>query len=97
MVISIVSILGTAGVGYYRNFAKNVEVKNFSRSLVSDLKYARSLSTSGENSLKWGVHAVNGSDDYYELFSHTDHLRRCRKIGYFHHDFAKERFLDKPR
>ena len=69
MVISIVAILGTAGVGYYRNFAKNVEVKNFSKSLVSDLKYARSLSISGENSLKWGVHAVNGSDDYYELFS----------------------------
>ena len=43
MVISIVAILGTAGVGYYRNFAKNVEVKNFSKSLVSDLKYARSL------------------------------------------------------
>lgn len=69
MVVSIIAVLGTAGVGYYRNFAKNVEVKNFSQTLVSDLKYARSLSISGESSLKWGVHAVNGADDYYEIFS----------------------------
>lgn len=69
MVVSIIVVLGTAGVGYYRNFAKNVEVKNFSQTLVSDIKYTRSLSVSGENSLKWGVHAVNGADDYYEIFS----------------------------
>ena len=69
MVVAILAILGVSGVGYYRNFAKNVESKNFSQALVSDLKYARSFSTSGENSLKWGVHAVNGTSDYYEIFS----------------------------
>ncbi len=69
MVVSILAILGVSGVGYYRNFAKNVESKSFSQSLISDLKYSRSLSISGENSLKWGVHAVNGASDYYEIFS----------------------------
>ena len=69
MVVAILAILGVSGVGYYRNLAKNVETKNFSQTLVSDLKYARSLSTSGESSLRWGVHAVNGASDYYEFFS----------------------------
>lgn len=69
MVVSILAILGVSGVGYYRNFAKNVESKNFSQTLVSDLKYTRSLSISGESSLKWGIRAVNGTDDYYEVFS----------------------------
>lgn len=69
LVVSILSILGAAGVGYYRNFAKSVEMKSVVQTLVTDLKDARARSMGGRDSLTWGIHAVNGTTDYYELFS----------------------------
>lgn len=71
IVIAIIAILGTAGVGYYRGFVKEVELRSASKALASDLAYMRSKAMIGEDSVKWGIHLVNtsGGDQYYELFS----------------------------
>jgi hypothetical protein len=44
-------------------------VSETNRGITSELKTARAKSMNGEDDMKWGVHFVNGTSDYYELFS----------------------------
>ena len=69
MVIAILGILGAAGFGYYVNVAKNIEISTVARTLASELRDARARAMGGESRRKWGVHAVNGASDYFEVFS----------------------------
>lgn len=69
IVVAILGILGGAGVGYYRNTAKNIEITSASRVVEANLKTVRGKAMNGESEMRWGVHFVNGSSDYYELFS----------------------------
>jgi len=71
IVMAIIALLGTAGVGYYRGFVKNVELQTVSKALAGDLRHVRSKSMIGEDGVKWGAHVVNtsGGSQYYELFS----------------------------
>ncbi len=68
--MAILVILGTAGVGGYRTYGKNVEVTSLSQSISSELRLMQARSMAGESGFKWGIHFVNGAaSDYYELFS----------------------------
>lgn len=69
IVVAIISILGVAGVCYYRNYGKDVEVISVAHRLISDVRSARSRAIAGESQRRWGVHAVNGAQDYYQIFS----------------------------
>ena len=69
IVVGILAILAAMGFGIFRNFVKNVEFESVNKIIIADLKEARAKSISGEEGLKWGIHFVNSSSDYYELFS----------------------------
>ncbi len=69
IVIAILSILAVGGAGFYRSFIKSAEIGLVAKNIVSDLKGARAKSMAGEDGLKWGVHFINGAEDYYEIFS----------------------------
>ncbi len=69
LIMAIIVILGTTGVGFYRNYVKSVEVKSAGQMITADLKSARAKAMTGEDGLKWGAHFINGPDDYYEVFS----------------------------
>lgn len=69
LVVSIVTVLAALGFGYFRNAVKNIQFDTVAKSLAFDLKNARTKAMSGESDVKWGIHFVNGTDDYYELFS----------------------------
>jgi len=69
IVISIISIVGAIGTGFYVNYGKNIGIKSVSVAIASDLKYSQSKSMIGEGGFKWGLHFVNGTLDYYEIFS----------------------------
>ncbi len=69
IVIAILSVLAVAGAGFYRSFIKSAEIGLVAKNIISDLKDARAKSMAGENGLKWGVHFINGNEDYYEIFS----------------------------
>lgn len=56
-------------MGYYRGFAVNLELDSSTKTLVADLREARARAMRGEETKRWGIHAVNGATDYYELFS----------------------------
>lgn len=68
LVIGIIAVMAATGNGYYRNYVKNVEFDTVAKNALFDLKNAQSKAMSGEEDVKWGIHFVNGSDDYYELF-----------------------------
>ncbi|HEV8601227.1 MAG TPA: fibronectin type III domain-containing protein, partial [Patescibacteria group bacterium] len=69
IVISILAILTTVGIGYYRNVVKSNEVELAAKSIANDLKVAKAKAIAGEGNLRWGIHFVDGVDDYYEIFS----------------------------
>lgn len=69
IVIAILGILGVSGIGYYGNSAKDVEITAVANILASEIRDARAKAMGGESSRKWGVHAVNGASDYFEVFS----------------------------
>jgi len=69
IVVAIIGTLGAAGVAYYRNYAQHVEVTTVSSTITSALKNARSRAMTGQDERKWGVRFVNGTQDYYEVFS----------------------------
>lgn len=69
LVVAILGVLGAAGFGYYGNVAKDVGVATAAHTLASELRDARAKAMGGESRMKWGVHAVNGASDYYEVFS----------------------------
>lgn len=86
LVLGIISVLGTTGIGMYRNYVKNVELKTVSQEIRTDLKSARSKAQAGEDNYKWGIRFTNGTDDYYEVFStptnYADGGRQTRETVY---------------
>lgn len=69
LVIAILAVLTAISAPMYRSFIKTSELNSVSKTIISFLKEARSKSMSGNLGLKWGVHFVNSSADYYESFS----------------------------
>lgn len=69
LVVAILAILGGAGAAYYGNFSRGVEITTASKRLIADIRAARSRAIAGEDGRRWGVHLVNGAQDYYEVYS----------------------------
>lgn len=69
LVIGVLAILGSIGSAYYFNVVKNIEMSTAATGIISDLKHAQSSAMAGESGMRWGVHLVNGTDDYYQVFS----------------------------
>jgi prepilin-type N-terminal cleavage/methylation domain-containing protein len=69
IVISIIAILLAGGTGFYHGFSKTVALTSAAKTIRADLRYMRSKSMARESDLAWGAHFVNGTADYYELFS----------------------------
>ncbi|KKT36207.1 MAG: Pilin assembly protein [Parcubacteria group bacterium GW2011_GWA1_44_13] len=70
IVIAIMAILAAVGAGFYRGFAKNVELQSSSKMIASDLRQMRAKSMAGESGYKWGVRFVkDAGGDYYITFS----------------------------
>lgn len=72
LVIAILAILTVAGVSSYRSFGNDVQIKGIAQILSGDLRQAQSNSMIGVGGFKWGIHFVNGTNDYYQLFSTPD-------------------------
>lgn len=69
MVVALLAILAIFSFGNYRNFAKNAELDFTTKNIAYDLRNVRAKAMGGESRLSWGIHFVNNSGDYYELFS----------------------------
>lgn len=69
LVTAILVVMATVATGYYRNYAKSVELNQSANEILAELKLARQKAIAGEDDKKWGIRFDNGTDDKYELFS----------------------------
>ena len=67
--MSILVVMSLVSVGSYLNYGKTIEINSFAQTLIFDLKQTQSKAMIGQGGFKWGVHFVNGTKDYYEIFS----------------------------
>jgi prepilin-type N-terminal cleavage/methylation domain-containing protein len=67
--IAVVAIVVAIGIGSYGGWVKNVELGRTADTIISDLKSAQANAMNGQGGLNWGIHFVNGSSQYYEIFS----------------------------
>jgi len=72
LVVAVLAVFGAIGVSYYRNFSKSIELDSAAQTLSFSMKEARTKAMGGDSGLKWGIHLVNGPQDYYEIFSAND-------------------------
>lgn len=81
LVIGILVIIGMMGSGIYRNYSKNVELDSVANSIIFDLRSVRSKAINGKDGLKWGIHFINDTSDYYEIFSTpTDYSDPAKEV-----------------
>ena len=69
IVIAILAIIAAIGSGFYSNYSKTIEIDSITANIISNLKQAQSNSMIGVGGYKWGVHFVNSTSNYYEIFS----------------------------
>lgn len=69
LVVAVLAILARIGVSYYRNTTTTITLDAATQTLVLSMKEARGKAMGGESGRKWGIHIVNGAQDYYETFS----------------------------
>lgn len=69
LVIAILAVLFTGVGAFYGNYIKIVEFESVGKHMLFDMREARTYAMSGKKGEYWGVHAKNGVDDYYEIYS----------------------------
>lgn len=72
LVVAILAVVAVFAAVSLRNYGKNLELEETANAIRTDLKTARAKAMAGESGMKWGVHFVNSSSGYYELFSTPD-------------------------
>ena len=69
MVLAILSILSATGIGIFYGSVQSQKLDSTADMIISDLRLARTKAMLGEDGKNWGIHFINDSDDYYQLFS----------------------------
>lgn len=72
LVVAIIAILSVAGAASYRSFGVSTRLNGTMRTLAADIRQAQANAMIGKSNLKWGVHFVNSTNDYYLIFSTPD-------------------------
>jgi len=80
IVIGILSVISVLGSSIYSSYTKNIEINTTAQVISSDLKQMQSKAMTGDSGLKWGIHFVNNTRNYYELFSTPTDYNDASKI-----------------
>ena len=95
IVVSIVIIIFSIGISFFIHHDKNVEINSITQTIIFDLKQAQSKAMIGEGGFKWGIHFVNTTTDYYEIFSSpTDYSDGAKVIISTHYVSSGTAFSD---
>jgi prepilin-type N-terminal cleavage/methylation domain-containing protein len=69
LVMAILVIIAFVSRDLYTNFALDTTIDNNSKTIMFDLRSARDKAMNGQDDDNWGIHFVNATSDYYEIFS----------------------------
>jgi len=81
IVVSIMVIVALISREFYGSFAMESSVENSAGTIVFDLRNARDKAMTGQGGNNWGIHFINSTNDYYQVFSSpTDYSHASKTI-----------------
>jgi prepilin-type N-terminal cleavage/methylation domain-containing protein len=72
LVIAVLAIIAAMSRDSFSSFLGGSGLKDSAQMIAYDLRSIRNQAMNGANDRNWGIHFVNGTDDYYEIFSSPD-------------------------
>jgi prepilin-type N-terminal cleavage/methylation domain-containing protein len=69
LVMALLTMIAGFSVGVYDNYGRNLGLNATAQNIIYDLRQTRSFAAGGVDRRNWGIHLVNGTQDYYEIFS----------------------------
>lgn len=69
IVIGVLVIIATISKDFYGSFVPAAQLEDNAKTIIYDLRNTRDKAMNGQDDRKWGVHFVNSTSDYYEIFS----------------------------
>jgi prepilin-type N-terminal cleavage/methylation domain-containing protein len=82
LVVGVLVIIAAVSRDFYGSFVSGAQLDANSKTIIYDIRNTRDKAMNGQDDRRWGVHFVNGSNDYYETFSTpTDYSDGAKVIG----------------
>jgi hypothetical protein len=69
LVIGMIVIIATMSRDFFGSFVSPSQLENNAKTIIFDLRNTRDKAMNGLEDRNWGIHFVNGANDYYEVFS----------------------------
>jgi prepilin-type N-terminal cleavage/methylation domain-containing protein len=69
LVIGVIVIIAAISRDFYGRFVAGAQLDNNAKIIIYDLRNTRDKARNGLNDRNWGIHFVNSTSDYYEIFS----------------------------
>lgn len=69
LVMALLVVIALASREVYNGFALGTNIDNVSKTIIFDLRAARNSAMNGQEANNWGIHFVNSTSDYYEIFA----------------------------
>lgn len=69
LVIGMMVIIASLSRDFYGSFTGRAQLENNAKTIIYDLRNTRDKAMNGLEDRNWGVHFVNSTNDYYEIFS----------------------------
>ena len=69
LVIGMIVIIATMSRDFFGSFVSPSQLENNAKTIIFDLRNTRDKAMNGLEDRNWGIHFVNGDNDYYEVFS----------------------------
>lgn len=69
LVIGMIVIIATMSRDFFGSFVSPSQVENNAKTIIFDLRNTRDKAMNGLEDRNWGIRFINGTNDYYEIFS----------------------------
>jgi prepilin-type N-terminal cleavage/methylation domain-containing protein len=81
LVIAVLAVIAAMSRDSFSSFLGGAGLKDSAQMIAYDLRSTRNQAMNGANDRNWGIHFVNGANDYYEIFSSsTDYSDVAKEI-----------------
>ena len=81
LVIGMIVIIATMSRDFFGSFVGGAQLENNAKTIIFDLRNTRDKAMNGLEDRNWGIHFVNSTNDYYEIFSTpTNYSDLAKKI-----------------
>jgi prepilin-type N-terminal cleavage/methylation domain-containing protein len=80
LVVGILVVIAAMSRDFYGSFVSGAQLSDNADTIIYDLRSTRDKAMNGQDDRIWGIHFVNGANDYYEIFSTPSDYTDLSKI-----------------